>query len=69
MTRKSKREIEREVSNLSNRGAAGRDEIVIACEHDDGTITDLDGEPLPDGWRENAGLVLHLSCDVARTWP
>jgi len=69
MTRKSKREIEREVSNLSDREAAGRDEIVIACEHDDGTLTDPDGEPLPDRWRENAGVVLNLSWDVARTWP
>jgi len=64
MTRKSKREIEREVSNLSDREHAGG-WGPIACEHDDGTLTDPDGEPLP----EDADPVLTVSWDVARTWP
>ena len=64
MTRKSKREIEREVSNLSDReNADGWGSI--ACEHDDGAVTDPDGEPLP----EDADPVLTVSRDVARTWP
>jgi len=65
MTQKSKREIEREVSNLSSRAGDAGGWRVIACEHDDGTVTDPDGEPL----LEDADPVLTVSWDVARTWP
>jgi len=63
MTRKSRREIEREVQDLSDRD--GHAWGPIACEHDDGTLTDRDGEPLP----EDADPVLTVSWRVAQTWP
>lgn len=69
MTRKSKRELEREVSDLSEQATADAGGFVVVCEHDDGTLTDPDGDPLPEGWREDAGIVLRVSWDVAGTWP
>lgn len=65
MTRKSRRELEREISDLSGRGDHGDDWGPIACEHDDGAVTDLDGDPLP----ADADPVLTVSWDVAQTWP
>jgi hypothetical protein len=64
LTRKSRREIEREVKDLSGRDD-GDDWGPIACEHDDGTLTDPDGDPLPP----DVDPVLLVSWDVARTWP
>jgi hypothetical protein len=37
----------------------------IGCEHADGTLTDRDGEPLP----EDAEPVVIVSWDVSQTWP
>lgn len=69
MTGKSKRELEREVRELSDPGGDDSSGIVIVWEHDDGTLTDPEGEPLPADAQENAGMVLNVSWDVARTWP
>lgn len=65
MTRKSRREIEREVNDLADRAGDGDGWGPIAAEHDDGTLTDTDGNPLS----ADADPVLIVSWDVARTWP
>jgi len=57
MTRKSRREIEREVNDLSDDEDAG-DGILIVYEQDDGTFQDSDGEPVPEPDLESAGLVI-----------
>jgi hypothetical protein len=57
MTRKSKRELEREVNDLSDDEDAGEG-ILIAAEQDAGTLTDLDGDPYDEDTVENAGLVI-----------
>jgi hypothetical protein len=64
MTRKSRREIEREVRDLSDRRGDDEEWFTVACEHDDGTLTDPDGDPLP----EDADPVLIIPWHVARTW-
>lgn len=58
MTRRSKRELEREVRDLSDQGGDADGGIVFVSEHGDGTLTDLDGDALPDGTVENASLVI-----------
>lgn len=67
MSRKSRRELEREVSKLSDwaSDADSDDWGPIGCEHADGTLTDRDGEPLP----EDAEPVVIVSWDVSQTWP
>lgn len=65
MTGRSRREVEREINDLSDRATDGEVWGPIACEHDDGTITDPDGDPLP----EDAEPLLIVSWEVARTWP
>jgi hypothetical protein len=57
MTRKSKRELEREVSDLSDDEQAGEG-ILIVYEQDDGTYQDSDGEPVPESDLESAKLVI-----------
>lgn len=57
MTRKTKRELERDVEGLSDGDDAGGG-ILIATEQDDGTLTDLDGEPFDDDTVDRAGLVI-----------
>lgn len=64
MSRKSRRELEREVNDLADRAGDGDDWGPIAAEHADGTLTDPNGDPLPAG----ADPVLIVSWDVARTW-
>lgn len=58
MTRKSRRELEREVSDLSDHDRDADGGVLIVYEHADGTLRDSDGEPIPDGAVENAGLVI-----------
>lgn len=57
MTRKSRRELEREVRDLSghDRDAGG---VLIVYERDDGTLRDPDGEPVAGDALENANVVL-----------
>lgn len=57
MTRKSRRELEREVSDLSDhdRDAGG---VLIVYERNDGTLRDSDGEPVAEDALENANVVL-----------
>jgi hypothetical protein len=62
MTRKSKRELEREVSDLSDDEQAGEG-ILIVYEQDDGTCQDSDGEPVPESDLENANLVIHYGSE------
>ena len=65
----SKRRIERRIEELEQTTDDGG-QILIVCEHDDGTITDPDGEPIPDEAWENAGIVIeYVSWDVVQTWP
>lgn len=58
MTRKSRRELEREVNDLSDDDEDADGGILIAAEQGDGTLTDLDGEPYDEDTVENAGLVI-----------
>jgi len=69
VTRKSKREIEREVSALTSGSDDTGDGIVIICEREDGTLTDPNGDPLPEGWREDAELVIDMPPEITDTWP
>lgn len=69
MTRKSKRELEREVRDLSDRAGEDDDWFRVVCEHDDGTLTDTDGDPVPEDAVGDDGIVLRVSWDVAQTWP
>ena len=70
MTRKSRRELEREVSDLADRAGDGGGGILIVSKHEDGTVTDPSGDPVTEEKRENAEIVIDsLSWDVARTWP
>ena len=64
MTRKSRRELEREVNDLADRGGDGDDWGLIAAEHADGTLTDPNGDPLP----ADADPVLTVPWRIARTW-
>ena len=59
MTRKSRRELKREVNDLTDAGADTGSGILIVYEGDDGTTRGSDGEPIPDGAVNNANLVLH----------
>lgn len=65
MSRKSRRELEREVNDLAERSGSGDDWGPIAAEHEDGTLTKPNGDPLPT----DAEPVLIVSWDVAQTWP
>jgi hypothetical protein len=70
MTRKSRRELEREVNDLAERAGGGAGGILILCEHEDGTVTDPSGDPVTESEYENAGVVIeYLSWDVVQTWP
>jgi hypothetical protein len=70
MTRKSKRELEREVDKLTERAEDNHGGILIMVEQDDGTITDPDGEPITEEQYEEARLVIdYVTADVAETWP
>ena len=70
MTRKSRRELEREVNDLAERAGGGGGGILILCEHEDGTVTDPGGDPVTESEYENAGVVIeYLSWDVVQTWP
>lgn len=64
MTRKSRREVEREVRDLSDRAGNDEEWFTVACEHDDGTLTTPDGDPIP----ADAEVTLTVSWEVARTW-
>jgi len=57
MTRKSRRELEREVNDLSDAEDAGEG-LLIVYEQDDGTYQDSDGEPVPETALESAKLVI-----------
>lgn len=57
MTRKSKREVEREVEQLSGDGQT-ESGIIIGYEHEDGTLTDPDGDPIPEDALDRAGVVI-----------
>ena len=61
----SKRRIERRIEELEQTTDDGGEWFVIACEHDDGTITDLDGDELPDDTQP----VLTVPHSIASTWP
>jgi len=68
MTRRSKRELTREVDRITDRAQESDDglfPLIIACEHDDGTYTDPEGNPLP----ADAEVNLTVSWEVAQTWP
>jgi len=58
MTRKSKRELEREVSDLSDDDGDAGEGLLIVYEQDDGTYQDSDGEPVPESDLESAKLVI-----------
>ena len=59
MTRKSKREVERGINDLRDRD---RDPdgpgIIIGYEREDGTLTDRDGDPIPENDLDRARLVI-----------
>mgnify|MGYP006914292136 FL=1 len=68
MTLKTKRELTREVDQINDRVQETDDGLFplrIACEHDDGTYTDPEGNPLP----ADAEVNLTVSWEVAQTWP
>lgn len=69
MTRKSRREVEREVRDLSDRAGETGGRLIVACEHDDGTLTTPDGDPLPPNPGADGDIVLNVSWRVAQTWP
>ena len=58
MTRKSRREVEREVTDLRD----GRDRdgsgIIIGYAREDGTLEDGDGDPIPQDDRDRARVVI-----------
>jgi hypothetical protein len=58
MTRKSKRELEREITDLSDSDDNIDSGILIVYEDDDGKLRDSDDELIPNGAVENATVVL-----------
>lgn len=58
MTRKSRRELEREVSDLSDHDRDADDGVLIVYEHADGTLRGSDGEPVADAALESANVVI-----------
>lgn len=61
MTRKSKREIEREVDSISGTGEKETPGILIVQENVEAETVDLDGEPISEEKLEQAGLIIDMS--------
>lgn len=58
MTRKSRREVEREVTDLRDGRARDGSGIIIGYEREDGTLADGDGDPIPESDLDRAGVVI-----------
>lgn len=69
MTRKSRRELKREVAELSERNEQRTGGVVVLCEHEDGTVTDPGGDRIKEDALKTADVVVEVSWDVAKTWP
>jgi hypothetical protein len=65
----TKRRIEKRIEELEHAGDDGGG-ILILSKDDDGTVTNVDGEPVTDEMCENATVVVdYVSKGVVETWP
>jgi len=58
MTRRSRREVEREVTDLRDGRDRGGSGIIIGYEREDGTLEDGDGDPITQDDRDRARVVI-----------
>lgn len=68
MTRKSKREIERELKNMDSTEEVERS-ILFVTETEDGETVDLDGEPVSEAELDRAGIIFNYTSDPEHYQP
>jgi hypothetical protein len=68
MTRKSKREIERELENMDSDEQVDNP-ILFVTETEEGKTVDLDGEPVSEKALDRAGIIINYGSDPEHYHP